>query len=59
MGAKGHARSVSNKHITEEISERHMCKGDKGTRKGMPLPYTDEGMLSVVWEGHPLAGALL
>ncbi len=31
---------------------------DKGTRKGMPLPYTVRPSVIVVWEGHPLAGAL-
>ncbi len=32
--------------------------GGKGTREGMPLPYTITPHTLVVWEGHPLAGAL-
>jgi len=31
---------------------------DKGIRKGMPLPDTVRPSVIVVWEGHPLAGAL-
>ncbi len=31
----------------------------QGTRKGMPLPYTSNLYPYVVWEGHPLAGALV
>ena len=32
---------------------------DKGTRKGMPLLYMKTPKPHVVWEGHPLAGALV
>ncbi len=32
--------------------------GFQGTREGMPLPYTITPHPLVVWEGHPLAGAL-
>ena len=34
-------------------------QGNKGTRKGMPLPYYAGSWISRLWEGHPLAGALV
>ncbi len=43
-------------HSQKTLTEQD---GNQGTRKGMPLPYMRIRDRHVIWEGHPLAGALV
>ncbi len=62
LDVKGHVALQTLYLLTLNDSSQELLvrqEGDQGTRKGMPLPYNEMTCDAHIWEGHPLAGALL